>query len=224
MMDKREFATLIDALRFNARILKEKLGEQELIFNSLLELQETIDSQLETLEEELEKRNLLDEDEYIELDDEDVSELLVGDYISRPDTNGNYSLFQILETEDKQFYKLDVGKNMIVGDKYNSIDKLIDSLVNEDEKQYYDDLYFYYIKDTPEHIVEGRYLVYDKASEEGDYEVIVSHNEDEGVYEILWAGGDAYFYEETFDSLDALELKLRRDYGLIKSLRYTVQW
>ena len=55
MMIKREFATLIDALRFNARILNEKLGEQELIFNSLLELQETIDGQLETLEEELAK-------------------------------------------------------------------------------------------------------------------------------------------------------------------------
>ena len=97
MMSKREFATLIDALRFNTIILNEKLVEQELIFNSILELRETIDGQLETLEEELEKRNLLDEDEYIELDDEDVSELLVGDYISRPDTNGNYSLFQILE-------------------------------------------------------------------------------------------------------------------------------
>ena len=100
MMIKREFATLIDALRFNTRILNEKLGEQELIFNSLFELQETIDSQLSTLEEELEKRNLLDEDEHIELDDESERELRVGDYISRPDTNGNYSLLQILETED----------------------------------------------------------------------------------------------------------------------------
>ena len=224
MMNKREFATLIDALRFNTRILNEKLGEQELIFNSLFELQETIDSQLSTLEEELEKRNLLDEDEHIELDDESERELRVGDYISRPDTNGNYSLFQILETEDKQFYKLDVGKTVIVGEKYDSINELIDSLVNEDKKQYYDDLYFYYIKDIPEHIAEGRYLIYDEASGEGDYEVIVNYNEDEGVYEILGAGGDTYFYEETFDCLEELELKLRRDYGLIKSLRYSVQW
>ena len=223
-MNKREFATLIDALRFNTRILNKKLGEQELIFNSILELQETIDGQLSTLEEELEKRNLLDEDECIELNDESKRELRVGDYISRPDTNGSCSLFQILETEDKQFYKLDVGKTVIVGEKYNSIDELIDSLVNEDNKQYYDDLYFYYIKDIPEHIVEGRYLIYDEASGEGDYEVIVNYNEDEGVYEILGAGGDTYFYEDTFDCLEELELKLRRDYSLIKSLRYSVQW
>ena len=82
MMSKREIATLVDALRLNTRILNEKLREQELIFNSILELRETIECQLSTLEEELEKRNLLDEDEYVELNDESIGELQAGDYIS----------------------------------------------------------------------------------------------------------------------------------------------
>lgn len=219
MMSKEELTTLISALRFNANILNEKLGEQENILGELLELQETIAVQLNTLEEEMENIDIIDNDKKLD-DEEDITHLRAGDYVSLPNSKARYNLFQILETEDKQFFKLDVGKSMIVGDKYNSIDKLIDSLVNENEGIDYDDLYFYYTdKDNPEHIGEGKYLLFD--NEDEDYEVIVNYNKDEDFYEVLCAGWDTPFYTKCFDSLDELELQLRKDYSLIKSLRYS---
>ena len=217
-MNKKELTTLVDAMRFNANILNEKLGEQENLLGELLELQETLAVQLECLEQELEYINIIDKDKELDEDEEYEDELRVGDYISIPNLKGDYDLFQILETESKQFFKLQVDTPRIAGDKYDSIDELIESLVDEEKERYYDDLYFYYVKDNPKHIKEGRYLIYD-AKMDGSFEVVVNYNEDENVYEILCAGGDDYFYEETFDSLDALELKLRRDYGLIRSLR-----
>ena len=218
MMNKKELTTLVDAMRFNANILNEKLGEQENLLGELLELQETLAVQLGCLERELEYINIIDKDKKLDEDEEYEDELRVGDYISIPNLKGDYDLFQILETESKQFFKLQVDTPRIAGDKYDSIDELIESLVDEEKERYYDDLYFYYVKDNPKHIKEGRYLIYD-AKMDGSFEVVVNYNEDENVYEILCAGGDDYFYEETFDSLDALELKLRRDYGLIRSLR-----
>ena len=223
MMNKKELTTLVDAMRFNANILNEKLGEQENLLGELLELQETLAVQLGCLERELEHINIIDKDKKLDEDEEDEDELRVGDYISRFNSKGDYDLFQILETGDKQFFKLQVDTSRIVGGKYDSIDELIESLVDEEKERYYDDLYFYYINTDTEYIKEGRYLIYNSKRNEG-YEIVINYNEDENVYEILCASGDNYFYEETFDSLDALELKLRRDYGLIRSLRYTIQW
>ena len=218
MMNKKELTTLVCAMRFNANILNEKLGEQESLLGELLELQETLDAQLGCLERELEYINIIDKDKKLDEDEEYEDELRVGDYISIPNLKGDYDLFQILETEDKQFFKLQVDTSKIIGDKYDNIDELIESLVDEEKEVDYGDMCYYYIKDNPEYIKEGRYLIYD-AKMGGSFVVVVNYNENKNVYEILCESGDDYFYEETFDSLDALELKLRRDYGLIRSLR-----
>lgn len=68
MMNKEELTTLISALRFNANILNEKLGEQENILDELLELQETIAVQLSTLEEELENIDIIDKDKELDIE------------------------------------------------------------------------------------------------------------------------------------------------------------
>ena len=218
MMSKREFATLIDALRFNTRILNEKLGEQELIFNSLLELQETIDGQLETLEEELEKRNLLDEDEYIELDDESIGELQSGDYISESNieekySKGDYVLSKIVKCGNK-YTRLFIKGNTVDDKLYATIDDLKADL--------HDSAYFYYIDDNFDSFGVGNYMIYDP-EDEVDYEIEVKYNEDCKL-RIFVSGVDDYFDENGFDTIEEVESYLRAEYKLIKKLRYSIHY
>lgn len=220
MMNKKELTTLVCAINQSVEWITQRLCDLKSIQNEMFDMKKELSFQVATLEEELENLSLIDKDKEL---DEYEDELRVGDYISRFNSKGDYDLFQILETGDKQFFKLQVDTSRIVGGKYDSIDELIESLVDEEKERYYDDLYFYYINTDTEYIKEGRYLIYNSKRNEG-YEIVINYNEDENVYEILCASGDNYFYEETFDSLDALELKLRRDYGLIRSLRYSIQW
>lgn len=218
-MSKREIATLVDALRLNTRILNEKLREQELIFNSLLELQETIDGQLSTLEEELEKCNLLDEDEYIELDDESKRELRVGDYVSEPIENfygdigltGDYVLYQIVKVGDK-YTKMILEKHLVDEDFYDNIKDL--------EREMNDDACVYYVEDDFKFGV-GRYLVYGLGCG-GDFEILVKYENDK--IRIFTGGADDYFIDEEFDTMEEVESYLRKEYELVKKLRYSVQW
>lgn len=218
MMDKREFATLIDALRFNTRILNEKLGEQELIFNSILELQETIDSQLITLEEELEKRNLLDEDEYIELNDESIGELQSGDYISESNieekySKGDYVLSKIVKCGNK-YTRLFIEGNTVDDKLYATIDDLKADL--------HDSAYFYYIDDNFDSFGVGNYMIYNP-EDEVDYEIEVKYDED-CKFRIFLSGVDDYFDENGFDTIEEVESYLRAEYKLIKKLRYSIHY
>ena len=169
-MSKREIATLVDALRLNTRILNEKLREQELIFNSILELRETIECQLSTLEEELEKRNLLDEDEYVELNDESIGELQAGDYISESNieekySKGDYVLSKIVKCGNK-YTRLFIKGNTVDDKLYATIDDLKADL--------HDSAYFYYIDDNFDSFGVGNYMVYDP-EDEMDYEIEVEY-------------------------------------------------
>ena len=218
MMNKEEFATLIDALRFNTRILNEKLGEQELIFNSLLELQETIDGQLSTLEEELEKRNLLDEYRYIELDDEGISELRAGDYISESNieekySKGDYVLSKIVKCGNK-YTRLFIKGNTVDDKLYATIDDLKADL--------HDSAYFYYIDDNFDSFGVGNYMIYDPENEV-DYEIEVEYDEDCRL-RIFLSGADDYFDEDEFDTIEEVESYLRADYKLIEKLRYSIHY
>lgn len=218
MMDKIEFTTLIDALRFNTQILNEKLGEQEEVLEELLELQETISCQLSTLEEELEKRNLLDEDEYIELDDEDKGKLRVGDYVSEPNieekySNGDYVFSQIVKCADK-YTKLFVKDHIVHNTLYATIDDLKADL--------HKDAYFYYIDDNSDSFGEGRYMIYNPECEV-DYEIMVGYDEN-GKLRIFISGANDYFDENGFDTIEEVESYLREDFRVIKKLRYSVHY
>lgn len=218
MMDKIEFTTLIDALRFNIQILNEKLGKQEEVLKELLELQETISCQLSTLEEELEKCNLLDEDEYIELDDEDKRELRVGDYVSEPIRNfydigltGEYVLYQIVKIGDK-YTKMILEKHLVEEDFYNSIKDL--------EREMNDDACIYYVEDDFKFGV-GRYLIYGLDSG-GDFEILVKYEDCK--LRIFRGAGDEYFVDDEFNSMEEVESYLRKEYELVKKLRYSVHY
>ena len=218
-MSKRELITLIDALKLNTRILNKKLGEQELIFNSILELRETIECQLSTLEEELEKRNLLDEDECIELNDESKRELRVGDYVSEPIENfygdigltGDYVLYQIVKVGDK-YTKMILEKHLVDEDFYDNIKDL--------EREMNDDACVYYVEDDFKFGV-GWYLVYGLGCG-GDFEILVKYENDK--IRIFTGGADDYFIDEEFDTMEEVESYLRKEYELVKKLRYSVQW
>ena len=222
MMNKTELTTLVDALKFNTRILNGKLGEKELIMNNLLELQETISVQLNVLEEELEKVNLIDEEKWLDTEDEDNRQTLrVGDYISEPNledkySKGDYVLFQVIRQGDK-YTRLFIERLIVDNKLYDTIDDL--------KKDLHKDAYFYYIDDDFG-FTEGRYLVYNQECG-GDYEIKVSFEEEKDKYTILIAGANDYFgdeCEEGFDTLEEVENYLRKDYSLIKKLRYSIHY
>ena len=217
-MSKREIATLVDVLRLNTRILNEKLREQELIFNILLELQEIIECQLSTLEEELEKRNLLDEDECIELNDESIGELQAGDYISESNieekySKGDYVLSKIVKCGNK-YTRLFIKGNTVDDKLYATIDDLKADL--------HDSAYFYYIDDNFDSFGVGNYMVYDPEDEVA-YEIEVEYDED-CKFRIFLSGVEDYFNENEFDTIEEVESYLRAEYKLIKKLRYSIHY
>ena len=140
---------------------------------------------------------------YIETE-KNRKKLRVGDYIG-----GDYFLSRIVRSGNK-YTRLFI-EDLVVEDKlYDTVDELEGSLD--------DGACFYYVEDDFE-FEGGRYLVYDDKNN-NNYEILVRYNYPK--YKIFLEDGLNYFTDDKFDTLEEVEIYLKRRFSLIKKLRYSI--
>lgn len=142
----------------------------------------------------------------------------VGDYLSLEDGKGDYYLTQILKTKNG-YVLMDVDTFEIEEKIFNNLTEINNFISETNATPYYVD----YVNGTeiPDDELTDNlysYLVYDKDCG-GDFEVVITYDGMNDMYDIMNSTLDDIFYEDEFESFGDAIIKLIEDFSIVKRLR-----
>lgn len=209
-MAKNNIIYKISAIEDFVKSIDNMIIDINIDLKNIKDMAKEIREEIEVTEDELPNKCLTD--------DEDLKKLRVGDYISIPMGDDKFELYKIINLEE-HYLLLSEKDNSILSQTFYSLDEVV-QFINIKEDEYDGGSTIYRVKDDFTWQTDERYLIYDKNYFE-DFEVLVSRNINDNMYEVVTPSGDDYFLEERFTTIDELTLHLHKEFGLIKQLRYS---